>query len=319
MQRYDFDGLTSVDGIVRQFLEEHGTILVPPDETVFCKEKNGELLIVFPTFKRNRTTPIPAPFQTLAVSSLLKLGWAWKKNTRNLLDEFLKLVNAPPLKIGEFAANWGPLWYCSVHDNCYFPISHTLEDECLWSGEEKIETWQKEARKVKAVLEIASCLKRGDTASSALLSIVDEDSLWSERLEVIRTIYPVEQQKLIWNGTFQEQEYVSQHLILSALVNTNLNKFGEISINLGTDGAGGFKLAITPQLGFLPAVWMQVAQLIAHNAGIYTCYGCGRLYLRERKAPKGKNNYCPECRKGGKPKLDWWHRNYGSKKVKKRG
>jgi hypothetical protein len=81
------------------------------------------------------------------------------------------------------------------------------------------------------------------------------------------------------------------------LVNHYIAKPGGLAPCLAYDGTReGPQLRIASQLGFLRAVWIEIAQLISGVHLLYCCDGCREFYKRMGPKPKeGQKNYCPKC------------------------
>jgi hypothetical protein len=60
--------------------------------------------------------------------------------------------------------------------------------------------------------------------------------------------------------------------------------------------AGDAKLSLGSGLGFLRAVWVEIAQILGNVKSFFYCVGCGGFYPSKRKT-----KYCKECI-GGKNK-----------------
>ena len=90
-------------------------------------------------------------------------------------------------------------------------------------------------------------------------------------------------------------------LDLVDIVNRYITVPGGLTPSLAHNGLNERpKLHITSRLGFIRAVWMEIAQLISVAHKLYCCDGCGEFYKRTEKKPKtGQRNYCPDCGKDG--------------------
>lgn len=74
-------------------------------------------------------------------------------------------------------------------------------------------------------------------------------------------------------------------------------------------GSNTIVLEWSAGFGFLPAVWMQLAQTVVGLRGVYTCDGCGETFTRARQPQAGRRAYCQRCGKDKKgPKRDWARR-----------
>jgi hypothetical protein len=87
-------------------------------------------------------------------------------------------------------------------------------------------------------------------------------------------------------------------LLISSVVNGELQRY-RVHVGLRWDLA---TLEVAPGLGFLPAVWQQVASALAGGRPIALCSACATPYFRGRRAAKrGQRNYCPTCRARSAP------------------
>ena len=85
-------------------------------------------------------------------------------------------------------------------------------------------------------------------------------------------------------------------------------------------------LDLVPGLGFLKAVWLELAHQLCQlevpppAAPVYVCDACKRSYeRRERKPQQGRRNYCPTCGRDGHNKAAkrrWWEENHGTPERK---
>src|SRR5262249_15164717 len=101
-----------------------------------------------------------------------------------------------------------------------------------------------------------------------------------------------------WNSSPEQGVRFGWSLLMD-LVNHYIVKPGGLAPCLVYDSTRqGPQLRMASQLGFLPAVWSETAQLISGVHRLYCCDECGKFYQRTGRKPKeGQRNYCPECRK----------------------
>jgi len=148
---------------------------------------------------------------------------------------------------------------------------------CSWTPAEAVSTFVAEAKRVKAALSIYTCLK---------LNKEEDQANWA-------TLGFSGKLKFADNTSAEEKRFVKK-LLLCRFVESRLSEIG-FSIN-----PTNLKLKLVSDLGFIRAVWLQVAQAMTGMRGVYVCDGCGKVYVRALKKPvAGKLNFRPDCGKRG--------------------
>ncbi|MHB1000874.1 MAG: hypothetical protein ACYC27_16655 [Armatimonadota bacterium] len=152
------------------------------------------------------------------------------------------------------------------------------------------------AREVRAVLNIGAALLNGK-----LRDPVD----WAAvRATTLDPVPDLKRDSIFDTVNFQQYD-------LSCVISDRLSFYGP-SLSFGwSDNKGNPGLSVNTGFGFLRLVWFQAAQCIAGVRDIYTCDGCGIVYIRDssRRRPKnGCRNYCEKCAETAR-KRDWARRN----------
>ena len=168
-----------------------------------------------------------------------------------------------------FARRYGPLWACTEHRwPCLWP-GHGWPDDFgirhAWVPAEPLDWWLQAARRLRAVL------------SASLLYWRDQrldDETWRD-LGFLPPPAPVTNR-------------VHEGLFISSAVNAELQRYG-VGLHLNHTLA----LEVNTGLGFLPALWQQVA--VAGGVAIAVCVHCARPYIPKRAPKRGQRSYCPEC------------------------
>jgi hypothetical protein len=191
-------------------------------------------------------------------------GWSLKQDTAGLLNQFIRLVEAPTTSYLDFAKKWGPLWKQAEHFNVNIPDSYK---EAPWI--EPLEAWRLRAKEVKTVLEVASYIYKEELAPP----------------ELCQTLWPLEYENIV--SIESQKEWLMYYINIEMLkhnIKFYINWLGQAP-----------ELKIGSTLGFLSAVWFQLLQTITSKA-ICLCDGCSQVYAREgRKPARGKQNYCAYC------------------------
>lgn len=234
------------------------------------------------------------------IPELEQAGWKLTRDAVGVLNDFVKLAEGNDEKARRFVLKWGPLWYCQRHSECFWKITrapYSIEPPCLWLPQEPLEEVRKQARRAKAVLDIAAQLLSinadGAKVEAALRQLTGGTQAvpWNDERNRRGTI---------WNLL----RWVNQYLFLHR--GPKLETYWDESRSRP-------RLRINSGWGFLPAVWLQLAQVVAGATGLYICDSCANSYIRHKRRPAvGKLNYCDDCENKGR-KRGWARRNTVSK------
>ncbi len=195
-------------------------------------------------------------------------------DAQRALMAFLKVRDAASVR--SFATRYGPLWACTRHE---FPClwrgvpRGVFGSQCDWVNGEPIDWWLRAAAMMRSVVAAARRYKAGE-------------SLRADDWRAMGYRPPA--------APYGRGE----GLLISAVVNGELQRYG-VHVGLRWDLAA---LEVAPGLGFLPALWQQLAAALAGGRPMAVCSACATPYLRSRRAPKsGQRNYCAECRARSAP------------------
>ncbi|HHV52378.1 MAG TPA: hypothetical protein GXX52_02680 [Synergistaceae bacterium] len=291
-----------------------GGIWVPLETKLGELENNKgkkEAYIFYPVPER---WPSTISIQQLNFEELANFGWVYKESTKKLLDDFIALSNATPNKVLKFAQRWGPLWVCVSHSthnpdsmdvmgveivSFVHPVGPLHGDLrhgltwCSWTPAEAVMSFVREAKRVKAALSIYTCLK---------LEKEEDVTNWA-------TLGFSGKLKFNNNTSVKEKRFIKKTL-LCRFIESRLSEIG-FSID-----PTSLKLKLVSDLGFIRAVWLQVAQAMTQMRGIYVCDSCGEVYVRALKKPvAGKLNFCPDCGKKGSKRAYYRRKKAGHKEA----
>jgi hypothetical protein len=170
-----------------------------------------------------------------------------------------------------FAAHYGPLWACTQHP---FPClwrsipKGLWETDCDWVNAEPVDWWLRMAAQMRSVVAAAQRYKEGHE-----LRVQDWQAMGYQPPD-----------KPYGRG---------EGLLISAAINGELQRYG-VHVGLRWDLEA---MELAPGLGFVPALWQQLASTLASGHPLALCSGCGTAYIRRRRAPKrNQRNYCATCR-----------------------
>lgn len=195
-------------------------------------------------------------------------------DAQRALEAFLGVTDAS--SAFAYASRYGPLWACTRHD---FPClwrgipSGVFGSACDWVNSEPLDWWLGAAKRMRAVAAAAHRYKQGE-------------ELRPDDWRAMGYLPP-------------EIPYGrGEGLLISAAVNGELQRYG-VHVGLRWDLA---TLEVAPGLGFLPALWQQLASAIAGGRPMAICSACGMAYFRRHRAVKqGQRNYCQSCRARSAP------------------
>jgi hypothetical protein len=253
------------------------------------------------------------------IHALVQMGWQPKADTANLLKDFLGLVQEEDftrefrrediteellIKVKTFVHQWGPLWVCREpsHDKnlfgkCYWsPLAYEhciYNTRCRWERFEDIIEFIEQAQYAKAVLRAASLVQQGKYVSKNLWDVLKSKYFRVHHLTGTRKILA----RLSEFIELPENKYIPyRKLYLSLIVNEHLADLRAPRLLLLW--AGDAKLSLVSGIGFIRAVWVEIAQILGNAKSFCYCAGCGCFYLSKRKT-----KYCEVCR-GGKNEDD---------------
>jgi hypothetical protein len=230
---------------------------------------------------------------------LHEMGWQCKTDTSGLLNDFLRLAQEEETEKGldavqRFAKKWGPLWLCSNRHHirryfvdCYWsptwpflPYGDSIHDApCSWNAVEPVFKFLQKAQQAKTVLDITVKLQNQEPVPRE----------WWIRLHTNRIIDNQPLRRRSFSTRFSEESLAWQKFILSTVVNEHLSTLGTPRLWLHWVRDANLKLVCG--LGFLRAVWVEIAQILGNVKIFRYCEACGTAFSRKRK-----QKYCPECR-----------------------
>lgn len=293
-------GITDDNETLITRLRRSGMLLVPRSVEIDYGEDSG-ILYCIPNF-------IGSPvFPGTDMTAFLFEGWdilsLSATDTSTLLEEFIRLADPMAVQVKRFVETWGPLWICDKHGRhsheCPSPsflFDGPSDSGCSWTPRERIEDFQIAAREVRAVLSIAASLVHDEIGKAEDWAAVGATSL---------DLGPIRKREGILDTLWVDRYEISN------LICDRLSFYGpSLSFDWG-DNDSRPVLSVNTGFGFLRLVWLQAAQCIAGARDIYTCDGCGVVYIRDggRRRPKeGCRNYCGKCAETAR-KRDWARRN----------
>ncbi|MHC4608034.1 MAG: hypothetical protein ACYTAF_14075 [Planctomycetota bacterium] len=242
-------------------------------------------------------------------NDLDRVQWRQVRTTRDFLQRFLKLADAPARDIERFANRFGVLGICQKHG---LPVSH--QEGCLPLGfpddcHEPLQSWRKYAARMRAVYDLASQLRAGNLGQ-------DED-WWLlypqfEKNQPFETI-GVDETARNWRAHKRQEQLTMARFCLREEMD-RLLKLADVGLRLE------WQRAVRSKDGPQPAQWVVrvryghwlnlfgalVVQLLLEvcesGEDAYLCSGCGKSYTREGRRPNAsQNNYCPSCQSQKEP------------------
>jgi len=219
-----------------------------------------------------------------------------------LLDNFLKLSDAPASRILRFVNTWGLIGFGRVFQDFAMHgiggetarqtiiqtakafLGIVIENRHIEKQRDPIEAYRTLAKYVHALLGLA--IEVENNAADA--------QIWQAK-------YPV---------TFPNVSYGRDAACDEIQMKVNrLLQFGGVALTL--DRAyeeNRWRTVVGFNHGTLGAIAIQVVLMVARTDSLYSCSGCGSPYIRthtHQRRPKAfEGNYCSECNRSGRPVID---------------
>ena len=234
------------------------------------------------------------------------------RTTRDFLQRFLKLADAPAEDIERFAKQFGVLAICQKHS---LPVSH--EDGCPPLGfaddcHEPLRYWREYAARMRAVHDIARELRA---------ERLGRDSDWW-------TLYPhfqknqpfsniwVDQTARNWRAHKRQKQLALARFYLCEEMD-RLLKLADVRLRIEWQRATRSNRLRQParwvvrvryghRLNLFGALVLQLLLEVCQPAeDVYICSSCGESYTREGRRPNvSQNNYCPSCQSDKEPQKE---------------
>ncbi len=222
--------------------------------------------------------------------------------TAKMLEEFVKLADAPTKDFVYFANRYGLLGLC---DNHGIPFSHPKNEECFPAFIEPVRFWRKHAVRVRAILQVAANLHWSDQNSDKPSRLGGEEDWkliewWNPKDGVLppstfASIQDSDDFRVMPKDLQEAKEW------LAIYVNETMEWVSLHPFLWWSESSPRIELR-----GWTP--WRYIAaQLLFRVAGGKEgamCVNCKQLYSVERKPNQNRRNYCPECRDAGVPYRD---------------
>jgi hypothetical protein len=241
-----------------------------------------------------------------------------------MLTRFCTLADGGPDALSAFVWDYGGLALCEEHG---LPSTHRRpglgEAWCLPKPDshgwyrEPIDTWRRYAREASALLALVDKIVAGDEKQHDFDAVCRPFDLPAELVDLLRHGETSEAQQddgLDWSHL--EQEYgpwkppdeettrrdpeASAYFLLNWLAGRWL-KLGNVSVQFGFEGH-----RVVPRLvgdGMFGSLALQLSQEVTRRLDrrrdhliFAQCSECEKTYHPDRQPPRGKNNYCPDCR-----------------------
>ena len=238
----------------------------------------------------------------LYTNDLESVGWQQKTDTRGLLNAFLRLAQDPITEqvcqhVKRFVERWGPLWLCRnwEHFDCHW--TYTAEgvhaaSPCLWAPVEEVREFVRKAWHAKVIIQTTIALRDGKPVPESLVPYMNCLPRYLNTGGIAQWTHSpayraVAQQWLV--------DLVNEYLVPSSIP-WRSGVGGPRLWMAWDDQRPAPTLRFHSGLGFLSAVWVEMAQTLCKAWGFMHCSRCGNYYLRTTKRPRtDQANYCETC------------------------
>jgi hypothetical protein len=229
----------------------------------------------------------------------------WQEISQATLTEFLMLRSGEPSRILKFARRWGVL---AMRQMGKESVSYCPCGESMSEGSDQISAWQYYARRVYALLNIASSLRQdklGDLGDWRVIAAIDDKAGFSSAA-LDQHIYGLGCCMFPEASGNQSAVEVGRQIVAREVTNWlscwrghRRRGVSDFSVQWNSK-ARRWQLQMDYHGYLFAGIGLQLALCIAGADSLYTCSGCGCPYVREFKRPKrGTSNYCPKCNQKG--------------------
>jgi hypothetical protein len=217
--------------------------------------------------------------------------------TREMLDEFQRLADAPSKEFLKFANRWGLLGLCKEHG---LPFTHPGNEDCMLNLRENLGHWRRLATQTRAILRVATDLRWSDQHPDTDANLGNPED-WSRIDDEADPAWLVPMD--LEDAKSSLAGYVSRFVEWAQVVPS-------LEWSQGVP-----KVFLNPGFTTFGYIAVQLLFFTAGGRDIAACSECGQLYPSSRQPRYDRRNYCPECRDAGVPDRNAKRR----KKSDKRG
>jgi uncharacterized Zn finger protein (UPF0148 family) len=216
--------------------------------------------------------------------------------TRDLLDGFVQLAEAPASAILQYARKWGLLRLDKQGRPCtnVHPIREAADGKTL-PRSEPLAAWRCYCRRARAVLNIAAQLQQGKCGNASDWAVLDAlaDRIGPGALAETdrRGLLGLYARVGCPQETKASLENRRRFLAWELMLWLDLTR---PSLTL-KPSQHSWQMEISYNGCLLAAIALQLALTVAGARTLFTCSGCGMAYVRARAAKSGQANFCPQC------------------------
>jgi len=213
-----------------------------------------------------------------------------------LIDEFIKLVEAGPQAILEFARKRGVIQECGevieIYSGRFRGNSHVCGEGVSYCQEghwQSFDLWQTFAKGTKALLSIGINLRDGNLVKNA------DD--WYDAGKPI--FYPEDPDDLPLNyelmiSGFHSTDVATQKHVLAQMLQEWVLLLG-MTPQLSWDQGRGIPYLTLTQGTLLESVTANLLFALTGTHSLNTCSSCGQLFKPKRIPRNGERRYCQNC------------------------
>lgn len=199
-----------------------------------------------------------------------------------ILDQFVKLADAPPSAVLLFARRWGV--FDRLEDKDPRLEDEDPSGEALDGGAEPLALWYDLARQASTILRIAGQLNQGERPSMEEWRIVLTVGVVSKFMRRMLEICE--------SRDYVPDSEIAQYFLVN-LVNGWL-RHGDVRPQLSWDDDKAPEIVLEGH-ALMGALAVQLLGAVSRTGGITACSNCGAPYMPTRQPRAGNNRYCPDC------------------------
>jgi len=201
-----------------------------------------------------------------------------KAVNEDLVFDFANLVLVGPESILEFAQKWGVLGFCehglpATHSRALVSSSGAATNStCQPTGKESVSQWQEYARRMRAMIKVATNVNKGELGGS-------EDWL----------VLGVE--------VMNQPKDVSASVTLIDNIANGLFDVADVRPRIQVNPAK-IKISHPASSSLFGLLAIRLAQTVVRTHGPFICSSCGKFYrlgVYVKRPRAGERNYCTSC------------------------
>lgn len=218
--------------------------------------------------------------------------WELRESTPRVLEDFIRLANAPKERLHQFTLRWGLLVLCADHE---LPVTHAPFERPLSVDLPPSAPTIERSNDYKLPLDR---LRAYASALGAVLRVAsaprDNCAVQAEDVAAIAAVVPSGPSR---SAPEEGRQLSAHHDTLARALTTFLRWGGVETIVSWADSSPDVVLVVGDQRqgGFFGALAIELLAAVSRVDGPLLCAACGHPYLPTRRPDARRAHYCREC------------------------